>query len=90
MVAEKGIASKVQTLLEAQPGETYGVAETLGGWGVRRRLWELGIIPGARLKVIISGPFRGPVCAEVLSSGIRVSLGRGLAAKVLVRRLCDG
>ncbi len=57
------------------------VVEVRGGWGLERRLAELGFTAGARVRVLRStGP--GPVL--VLVRGSRVALGRGLAMRILV------
>lgn len=50
--------------------------------GLRRRLAEMGLVPGARVVVDRSAPFRGPVA--VLVKGSRLVLGRGVAERVLV------
>jgi len=52
------------------------------GWGLRKRLMDMGLTPGTRVTVIKSAPFRGPV--EVLVRGSRLALGRGMAERIYV------
>ena len=75
------------TLLDLKPGERAEVLDILGGWGLARRLMELGLYPGTVVKVLSGGPFAGPVYLEVEPAGIRVSVGRGAASRVLVRKV---
>lgn len=49
------------------------------------RLARLGIRPGAKVRLVNSGPWRGPLLVEV--EGVRVALGRGVASRILVRPL---
>ena len=51
-------------------------------WGCRRRLEDLGLTPGTKVKVIKSAPFNGPIEVQVRSS--RLALGRRMAESVLV------
>jgi len=70
------------TLAEAPEGSRVVVVGlAVGGWGIRRRLLEMGISPGSVLEVVSN--FRGPVVVRV--RGVVMALGRGMAAKVLVR-----
>ncbi|HDJ04445.1 ferrous iron transport protein A [Candidatus Bathyarchaeota archaeon] len=52
------------------------------GWGLRKRLVDMGLTPGTRVTVIKSAPFRGPM--EILVRGSRLALGRGMAERVYV------
>jgi len=57
------------------------VVEVRGGMGIMRRLLDLGLTPGAKVKVIHSGS-AGPVLIEV--RGSRVMVGRGILMKIIV------
>lgn len=70
-------------LTALEPGEPALVHALAGGRGVARRLAELGLVPGATVRVLSAGR-GGPVLVEV--RGSRIALGRGMADKVLVRR----
>ncbi|HIE14725.1 TPA: ferrous iron transport protein A [Candidatus Bathyarchaeota archaeon] len=52
------------------------------GWGLRKRLMDMGLTPGTRITVIKSAPFGGPV--EILVRGSRLALGRGMAERIYV------
>lgn len=70
-------------LTALEPGEGGQVYALGGGHGAARRLAELGLTPGERVRVLSAGR-GGPILVEV--RGTRIALGRGMAAKVLVRR----
>ena len=52
-----------------------------GGRGAMRRLTDMGLIPGERLKVLHNSGY-GTV--TVLIKGAKVALGHGLVAKIIV------
>jgi len=62
-------------------GEEVEIADVLGGHGLRQRLLAMGLTRGTRAKVLTGD---GPVVVEV--RGARLALGRGEAAKVIVRQ----
>ena len=51
-------------------------------WGFRKRLEDLGLTPGTRVRVVKSAPFNGPV--ELQVRGSRLALGRGMAERIFV------
>ncbi len=61
-------------------GEKVVVRGIAGGRGVKIRLESMGIVPGAVLEVVKSGP--GPVVVKAGDS--RIALGFGEAMKVFV------
>jgi Fe2+ transport system protein FeoA len=69
------------TLSMAAPGEEVYLVAVRGGWGIRRRLADMGLNPGERLRVIQSGR-SGPMLVAV--RGFRLALGRGMAHKIIV------
>ncbi|WP_457742275.1 FeoA family protein [Thermococcus sp.] len=71
-------------LLSLVPGERGIVVDLRGGPNFRSRLYAMGLAPGAVVHVISIYP-RGPVIIQV--GGTRLALGRGMAARVLVRKL---
>ncbi len=77
---------KVFTLGEAPSGRLR-VVEMGGGWGMRRRLTQLGIAEGVILNRFEGGP-NGPVNIEI--QGKKFRIGRGIAAKILVLVEEDG
>ena len=52
-----------------------------GGRGAMRRLTDMGLIPGERIKVLHNS---GYGLVTVLIKGAKVALGHGLAAKIIV------
>jgi ferrous iron transport protein A len=70
------------SLAHAAAGETVTVLAVKVGWGMQRRLADLGLTPGTEVKMINSG-HPGPVVLEI--RGSRLALGQGVAAKIIVR-----
>ena len=70
------------SLSGVESGEVVTVAAIRAGWGLQRRLNDMGLIPGAVIRVVSSGQ-PGQVVLEV--RGSRLALGQGVAAKIFVR-----
>lgn len=68
-------------LSRVKAGETVTIIALGAGWGLQRRLADMGLTPGVKLRVISSGR-PGQVVVEV--RGSRMALGHGVAAKILV------
>jgi ferrous iron transport protein A len=69
-------------LAMVRPGELVTVAGVIAGWGLQRRLADMGLTPGVQIRVINS-QMPGPVLIGL--RGSRVALGRGVAQKILVK-----
>lgn len=69
-------------LLKINNGRWVKVVGFRGGHGMKRRLSQLGFIPGNKIRIIRSAPFHGPLLVQV--EGREVVLGRGVAAHILV------
>ncbi len=69
-----------RSLSRVREGEDVRVISVSGGRGVHRRLRDLGIGTGSRLKVVQNTG--GPVIVMVGDS--RMGLGRGVAEKIFV------
>ena len=67
-----------------RPGQECVVDEIHGGLGLMRRLAEMGLFRGARVKVLSGGPWGGPVYIEILPTGARCSVGHGAASRIMV------
>jgi len=65
----------------AGPGQEVRLVGIRGGWGIRRRLADMGLTPGEKVWVVQSGP-SGPLLIAVRDS--RLALGRGMAHKIMV------
>ena len=66
------------------PGELVEVAAVKAGWGLQRRLAELGLTTGAQVRVITG---QGPGSVLIDIRGSRLALGRGVAHKITVKPL---
>jgi len=80
----EGRVEETSSLIELYPGERGVIAFALGGYGLVRRLADMGLTPGTEVTVIRNAPFRGPV--EVSVRGVSLALGYGVASKVFVKR----
>jgi ferrous iron transport protein A len=70
------------SLLQAKENEKLVVVSIMGGRMATKRLADMGLVPGTKIKVLRKAIF-GPIEIEVESS--KLVLGRGLAAKVFVQ-----
>ena len=75
------LKSEMMSLSMASSGETVRVATFKGGWGLRRRLADMGLTPGVIIKVVSSSG-HGQVVIDI--RGSRLALGHGVAHKVMV------
>ena len=62
-------------------GEQVQVVAIRAGWGLQRRLAEMGLNPGVQIRVMNSQR-PGPVVIDV--RGSRLALGQGVAQKIMV------
>ena len=69
-------------LAMARPGELVTVIGVRAGWGLQRRLADMGLTPGVQIRVINS-QMPGPVLIEL--RGARLALGHGVAQKIVVK-----
>jgi DtxR family Mn-dependent transcriptional regulator len=77
--------SLIKCLVECEKGEKVTVLSVNTGIRQKRRLADLGIIPGVKITKKRDAPFRGPL--EIVVKGASLVIGRGLASKVRVQ--CD-
>ncbi len=75
------MTSQGMPLAMARDGELVTVIGVRAGWGLQRRLADMGLTPGIQIRVINS-QMPGPVLIDL--RGSRVALGRGVAQKVMV------
>lgn len=72
-------------LTSIENGDWVRVVDFRGGRGMEGRLTQLGFLPGNKIRVIRSAPFRGPLLIDV--EGREIVLGRGIARHILVEKL---
>jgi len=77
------VFSLLKRLTDCLQGKEYTVLNVRAGYNAKRRLANLGVIPGEKIIKSRAAPFRGPV--EVIIKGTKLVIGRGLAAKIIVR-----
>ena len=75
----------IKCLTECEKQKEVRVLNVNVGYGAKRRLAHLGIIPGTIIKKKKEAPFRGPI--EINVKGTSLVIGRGIASKILVE--CD-
>lgn len=78
----RGKVSEARSLLQLSPGQSGVVVGCDAGRGLMCRLAAMGFTPGSRLTVL-NNYGHGPLL--VMVHGSRIALGRGEAARVLVR-----
>ncbi len=76
--------NRVVPLSSLMPGEKGRVVGIAGGRGVIRKLYEMGLVPSSKVEVLVSH-MPGPVLIKV--NGSRIAIGRGIAMKIMVRKL---
>ncbi len=73
------------TLIDLPVGVRAQVVGLRGGFGMQRHLISLGIVPGKIIHKIVTQPMGGPIMVEV--EGVRIAIGRGIARRIIVRRM---
>ncbi len=73
----------IKCLTECEKGEEVIVLSVDTGFQQKRRLANLGMIPGAKIKKKKEAPFKGPL--EVIVKGSSLVIGRGIASKITVQ-----
>lgn len=77
--------AEIVSLTSLPEGARGVIAHATGGFGLVRRLAEMGLTPGVEVKLLKKCPFRGPVEVEV--RGVALALGYGVASKIFVKPL---
>jgi ferrous iron transport protein A len=73
----------LKPLTELPKGSKVKVVDIVAGKGLRDRLLQMGLTPGAVVEVVENSS--GPIILSV--RGVTIALGRGMASKVLVEEL---
>ena len=75
-------------LEDLKSGERACVECIQGGGAIRRRMMDMGIVPGVELEVVRRAPFGGPL--QVRLKGYYLAMRRGECAKVVVTETHQG
>ncbi len=81
MEKENRMTEKTIPLTMVTPGRSAKVSAVRAGWGLQRRLADMGLIPGVTIR-IINNQAHFPVIIDLMGS--RLGLGHGVAQKILV------
>ena len=73
----------MKTLSDIQMGESAKVTAVKGNNPITRRLMEMGIVPGASVKLIKSAPFGDPL--EIRVRGYHLAIRRSEAEQIEVQ-----
>jgi len=73
------------TLRDMKVGQKAKIIKIEKGTHAQRRLFEIGIVPGAEVKLLSRHPFRGPLVLQV--GNARIAVGRGVADSVKIELL---
>ena len=71
-------------LAMVRPGDVVTLVSIRAGWGLQRRLADMGLTPGVQIRVINS-QMPGPVLIDL--RGSRLVLGHGIAQKIMVKEI---
>lgn len=82
---ESKINTLIKCLTECNNNASLIVVRVNAGMMAKKRLADLGIVPGTEIVKRRSAPFRGPL--EIYVKGSKLAIGRGLAQKIIVS--CD-
>jgi ferrous iron transport protein A len=74
-------------LVQVGENKRAKVIDIEGGWGVKKRLSQMGIHPGDLVTVVRYGALGGPMVIEV--HGFQLALGRGVASQVFVEETAE-
>ncbi|MEM0253021.1 MAG: FeoA family protein [Candidatus Bathyarchaeia archaeon] len=74
---------EIVSLLSLDEGERGIFVRAIGGYGLVRRLADMGLTPGAEVKIVRKCVFGGPVEIEV--RGVTIAIGRGIAARIMIK-----
>ena len=81
------MANKSMPLTMARSGAKVTIVDVLAGQGLKKRLADMGLLPGTKIRVVNS-QMPGPVIMEI--KGSKVALGRGAAHRVTVKETTNG
>ena len=75
-------------LKDLKPGERARVERIEGGGALRRRMMDMGIVPGVELEVVRCAPLGGPL--QIKLKGYYLAMRRGECSKIMVGEINQG
>lgn len=76
--------NQLMPLAMVSPDEVVQVVDVRAGWGLQRRLADMGLTPGVIIRVMNSQR-PGPIIIDL--RGSRLVLGYGMTQRILVRKV---
>ena len=76
--------NQLMPLAMVSPGEVVEMVDIKAGWGLRRKLADMGLTSGVVIRVM-NRQVPGPIVIDL--RGSRLVLGYGMTQKILVRKL---
>ncbi len=77
--------TKELRLSEATIGKTYQVERIEGSGFIRRRIIDMGLIPGTKIKVVGTAPLGDPI--DIIARGYNLTIRKSEASKIIVKVL---
>ncbi|MBS3741764.1 MAG: ferrous iron transport protein A [Candidatus Cloacimonetes bacterium] len=71
-----------RTIVDLKRNETATVKKIEGGYGLKRKLNNMGLRVGSRVKKVTSQFVRGPI--TVRTGGTQMAIGYGMAKKIII------
>ncbi|ABI67989.1 putative Fe2+ transport protein [Syntrophomonas wolfei subsp. wolfei str. Goettingen G311] len=76
------------TINDMKPGQSARILKLNRGLQAGRRLFEMGLVPGARVKLVSRHPFKGPLVLQIANT--QIALGRKMANSVEIEIMVPG
>lgn len=85
LVGMKKVERSMETLKNLKPGEECYVTNVTGEGAVRRRLFDMGITPGAHIILRKTAPLGDPL--ELTIRGYQLSIRKAEAKEIVIKRV---
>lgn len=76
------------TINDMQLGQSAKIIKLHRGPQAGRKLFEMGLVPGTKVKLLSKHPFQGPVVLQIANT--QIALGRKMANSVEVEIMLPG
>lgn len=73
------------SFINLKEGQSAVFISIAGGWQAAKRLSDLGLVPGTKIKILRKASVSGPIEIELRRS--KLVIGKGLASKILVKMI---